>query len=505
MSLFYASILSPPSLISLARHSSRARGIWLRALLLSADVCWLSAPSALAQDAPAIRVEAHEVLVPVRAFSRNAYEVPNLTAADFRLFEDGQEQRIQKVISVRVYDKTFNDNMGVEEEWARTPKGKWVTFRDTTLGIVSPAYVHLIAYVPPSSKPGSCHRIKVKLNPRDTRGNRFVSARAEFDHEIHRAQVDRRDLQMSYRTEYCNTEHASYDPLNGTKLSKQMESYVAAENAKAAGLSVQASTFYPESGVAQTHIALDFTPIGYHPGIPSFDVALLGMIFNQDRSLATRFSDSTQAGCLFVQHPTVETYQLCQEGIPNHYETQVSLPSGKYDLRVVLDYGGQLRRAQVPLVVDSFDATHLAMSGIALCKRFHKRSGPEQTSVPTMRYEFVPLVSLGIEFTPAGDTRFKKREPTIVYFEAYEPLLADRGSADVLFEARIFDAKTGERKDDTGLLNARPWVRAGNPVIPIATKFPVDNLPPGIYRLEVQVSDSAGNHTGWRTTSFTIE
>lgn len=229
------------------------------------------------------------------------------------------------------------------------------------------------------------------------------------------------------------------------------------------------------------------------------------MISKKDGTVAIRFSDSTQAGCLFTLRPTLVTYQLCKEGIPNHYETQVDLPPGDYHLRVVLDYGGQLRRVQVPITVDKLDGKQLAMSGIALCKRFHKGSELEQTLVPTMLFEFVPLLSAGMEFTLTGDTHFKKWEPLIVYFEAYELLLAGTGTANVQFEMKILDAKMGEAKDGTGLLGAQPWVKAGNPVIPIAQKISINKLPSNMYRVEVQVSDSAGNRTGWRAAFFTLD
>lgn len=486
--------------------SDWAKRKWLGILLpCGVFLCFL-VPFTHAQDVPAIRVEAREVLVPVRVFSSRGYEVPHLDASDFHLFEDDQEQQIQNVISVLVYDRMFNDNRGVGDEWARTPRGKWTSFHDTVRSIASPAYVHLIAYVPPPSKPGSCHQIKVKLDPNGTSGGSLVFAQVQFGQKITKEQVERRTLLVRFRTEYCNTEHSSYDPLNGTKANKLLEGYAAATDAKTDGLSLQASAFYQEPGPARIQIGLDFSSIGGQTGIPSFNISLLGMIYKKDGTLAVRFSDSTQAGCLFtVRRPTLATYQLCKEGIPNHYETQVNLPPGDYDVRVVLDYGGQLRRAQVPITVDKLDGKQLALSGIALCKRFHKRSEPEQTPVSTMLFEFLPLLSAGMEFTLAGDTHFKKWEPLIVYFEAYEPLLAGTGTANVQFEVKIVDPKTGEARGGTGLLGAQPWVRAGNPVIPIAEKISIDKLPPNTYRLEVQVSDSAGNRSGWRATSFTLD
>jgi hypothetical protein len=122
-----------------------------------------------------------------------------------------------------------------------------------------------------------------------------------------------------------------------------------------------------------------------------------------------------------------------------------------------------------------------------------------------MPFEFVPLVSKGIEFTPTGDTRFKKKEPMIAYFEVLEPLLAGTGPTRVQFQMRITDVKTGEVKSDTGLRPSDSYIQTGKTVIPIAEQIAIHELPSGTYRLEVQASDSAGKSTVWRAASFTIE
>jgi hypothetical protein len=490
----------------------------LGVVLLFSMTTFPSAPLVFAQtngNVPAIRVEAHEVLVPTGVLAKcdgcKLVHHLNLSATDFHLFEDGKEQKIQKVILMRFYETHSRDNLGMQLEYALTPKGKWKFLLDRTrFGGTSDFYV--LAYVPPPSAQGSCHQIKVKVDPHDATGSRFVAAEEDLGtpegHRTERVQVDRHDLFVVSRTEYCNTEHSSSDPLNGTKVSKRMESYAPLARAAESGLSLQASSFYTEPGSARIHVALDFPSIGPETGLLSFTISLLGMAYRNEGGVAARFTDTSDAGCAFLSHkvdPLTFPAQVCRELIPKHYETQLNLPPGDYDLRVVIDYNGRLRRAQVPVTVDNYDGKHVALSGIALCNRFHERHEQEQNSVPTMPFEFVSLVSKGIEFTPAGDTRFNRGEPLIAFFEVYEPLLAGTGSANVQVQMRVTEEKTGELKVDTGLRSAESWMRPANPVIPIAQEIAIDKLPPGTYRLEVQASDSAGNHTAWRATSFTVE
>jgi hypothetical protein len=72
----------------------------------------------------------------------------------------------------------------------------------------------------------------------------------------------------------------------------------------------------------------------------------------------------------------------------------------------------------------------------------------------------------------------------------------------------VFDLKTdrttGEQKLDTGLLRVAIPAASGSPAIPVAKRVPVDSLPPGSYRLELEASDSAGK-SARRTADFEIE
>lgn len=481
-----------------------------------------------ARNPPTIRVGTREVLVPtvIRALvnyslayaSRddNYYDSRNLVPADFELFEDGKAQRILDATLERKYLTALQDNLGVQVIWALTPTSKWSRLQDRMFGVVTGTTYYVLAYQPPPSPEGSCHEIKIKVKPRNPDGSRLTTVEAEYifgkGFKTDTVQVDRRNLLIDSRASYCNIEHSASDPLYGTKLGKQMESFVASATAKETGLSFRAIDFYDQGGVSRVRLVLDFSFAGYETGIPSFQAALVGLVYRNSGELAARFSDSNQQGCLFLGASYSElTAGLCREHVSNHYEAELALTPGEYDVRVAMNYHGKVHQAHAAISVGNYDSKSLAMSGIALCKRFYDSRRPEPnlprelTSVPVMPFELVPLSSKGIELTPTGESWFKKKEPLLAYFEVYEPLLTGTAATKVAFQMRIIDIKTGELKTDTGLRLADSFVQAGKVVIPIAEQIAIDRLAKGDYRLEVQASDSAGNHTGWHAASFTVE
>ena len=305
--------------------------------------------------------------------------------------------------------------------------------------------------------------------------------------------------------------HSAIDPLYGTPASEKLKSAAKSDKTEAKGLSLSAVEFHDESNTSRVRVAFDFPHLSDQTGFPRFQIALLGEFTRTNGDLADRFSDNEEAGCPIEDKSDFDMRLLCgRSGFANHYETEVDLSPGDYDLQVAIDFGGAIRRAEVPVRVRALDKT-LAVSGIALCVRYFSHDQPLQgpqpppDGIPTLPFELTPLVSKGIEFMPTGDTRFEKKEPLAAYFEVYEPLLAGGGNAHVQFEMRIVDSKTGEVKSDTGFKPADEFLNPGKAVIPISQKISVDELAPGNYQIQVRAKDSAGTVTDWRTASFTRE
>jgi len=439
--------------------------------------------------------------------------VHNLTATDFHVLVDGEEQKIEKVLTDRG-DVNVRDNFGRHDEYSEGPTGRWST---TDLpgveGLEQERYIYNIAFVPSEAEKPGCHKVKVK--------------------------VDRRNSLVKGDDEYC-TEQSPSDALNGSKFGGQMEQDLDSQEDPKISLSLQAGFFLADDGKARAEIALEFPWEALHrqwgsDWILHASIGVLGVLYKTDGSLATRFSDfacCSGASSVYAQgyggrfidpnsftnpndpnSPTNWGNQLALkllslhdiENIPTHYETQVELPPGAYRFRVVLSDGEKFGRAEAPLAVDTYDGKTLALSSVLLCNRFRDAHvAAVEAAAANFAPQYIPLVSKGTQVTPTGDTRFKAGDPLIPYFEIYEPLLVAAPATAVQAHIKIVDATTGQLRDDFAV-DAAPFEQPGKWAIPIARQIATDKMARGAYRLEVQASDSAGRTTTVRTASFSIE
>jgi hypothetical protein len=242
-----------------------------------------------------------------------------------------------------------------------------------------------------------------------------------------------------------------------------------------------------------------------------YGLQILGLVYRKNGSLAARFSDREDC----VPFNGMDAHELnvrleatlCQTKSPYRYEIQLDLPSGEYEIQAVVSNGKSFGAANLPLTIDLFDGKQLAISGIILCKSFHPvanlplKSDSQDVIFPT---SMVPLVSKGIEFSPAADRHFGKADPMVAYFEVYAPRLASQPPAKVQVHLRIVDAKAGIVRNDFLPVDVTSYVESGSPKIRISRKVPTDKLAAGFYRLEVQAVDSSGESTVWRSTDFAV-
>ena len=115
-----------------------------------------------------------------------------------------------------------------------------------------------------------------------------------------------------------------------------------------------------------------------------------------------------------------------------------------------------------------------------------------------------PLIAQGYEFAPAAVYRFKTTDHAALYAEIYEPHAVDKTPPIVGIQLRVLDRKTQEAKQDSGMMAVNQQMRAGNPVIPLGIKLPLDKLTPGAYRVEVTAKDAL-NNSKTRTADFDVE
>jgi VWFA-related protein len=341
---------------------------------------------------------------------------------------------------------------------------------------------YLIGYTPPDSPEGSCHKLRVKVD----RGGRAVRA----------------------RTGYCNAR--SNNVLAGSSIEKELESLPASPPG-GANASLAAPFFYTSDGasggaldtLARVNLAMEIPlrklKTEKERGKLRATVHVLGVAHRPDGGVAARFSESVALE--FDDEKRLAAFLAA----PFHYENQFEIVPGSYTLDVAYDAGAEERaKVETPLVVDAYQPAQFAISGLVLSRQYGSASDPRLHTDALWTADRTPLIAEGMRIVPSGSSRFKKSEAPAVYFEIYEPL----STAGVTVKMLVFDLKTdrttGEQKLDTGLLRVAIPAASGSPAIPVAKRVPVDSLPPGSYRLELEASDSAGK-SARRTADFEIE
>ncbi len=480
------------------------------ASLLLAAASFAAISSAQTATPPLIKVESHEVVLPIRVIHETKEESWDLIAPDggmqhgrllyskdvtglspksVHIFDDGVEVNIQHFSVEKADGWVVRDNMGRHLNYSCVPRGIW---RGQDTPSVRDAWYHtyLVTYVPPPSPTGSCHSISVT--------------------------VDRKGSRVFAPTQYCNTNDPLSDPLKQTELENRLVAYA---DSKASGnlpLTLQAVQFRGPSNTARINLSAELpanqlTRRWDRDGTRLVtSIAILGLVFDKNRTLVTRFSDTACApgeeGYSGPLPPATDFLERdAQNVVPSGYSTQLDIATGDCYLEILLTDGENFGRADISLSVDDFSSRALSISGVALCKRYHKPSPDERG--PTRAPQYVPLMFDGQEFTPAGNTQFKKGEQLMTYVEIYGSELRAPATPKLFMEMKVFDEKTNELKIGTGVRPVDSMVRPDSqpPAIPLVWEMEVAKLPTGSYRLEAQASDSAGNKTPWRATTFSVE
>ena len=466
-----------------------------------------------------IRVQSNEVLVPTVVFRRDLYEqlnkqaphhrtsyaklqaknaklwddivVKNLVARDFQLFEDGQEQKIESIKLEPPAFRLVRDNFGKHPETVGTGGGLWaypdLPANDLSVWLAWPKYV--VAYVPPQSAPGSCHRIQIK--------------------------TQRTNLKVWTRSEYCNTPHPASDPLNGTEFGNQLERAAEARTSSGIDLKLGVAAFSDDPVTARVYVAIGFPAQSLRHEIRAgtlyATIGSLILVYREDGSLAARFSDF--ACCDYGDQkdpgdtsnaPSEPSPPQGQALLPNRYETQFSLPPGKYVVRAAISDGVHFGVQEVPLTVQPLDPGKLSVTGMILARRIRGLPQNVPEAADRVAESYAPLVSKGVEFTPTSGIDFFRDDTLFVYFEIAGPVAAAPSSEKILANLKIVNSASGSLVDTLAPVDTASYQRPGAAVILVGRGIVLKHLAPGSYRLQVQASDASGNKTEWRSADFTI-
>ncbi len=332
---------------------------------------------------------------------------------------------------------------------------------------------YLIEYLPSKPAEGGCRKIRVKVD----RGGTIVRARSE----------------------YCDIDPR--DPLAGTQLARDFEARAAGSQNGSMTARMQSTFFYTAADTARIHIAAEISTAGlkFEKVSGKFHAALdvLGLACKSSGEVRARFSDTVEF--TFPDKKNAERFKQ----IPYHYENDLTVPPGKYDLKLVF---GQDRdnfgKLESPLAIEPWDGKQFAISGVALSRESRKVAGLPEVLFVSDRS---PLISRGLQFISTGNNLYRKADPAFLYVEIYEPLMRNPDPPKVMIQLVIIDVKSKTVLLDSGHLDMTDRVIPGNPTVPVGLKVPIDRLAPGAYLLALKASDSAGNASELRHVEIEVE
>jgi len=337
---------------------------------------------------------------------------------------------------------------------------------------------YVLGYSPTVSAEGTCHTLKVK--------------------------VDRGGTNLRSRSGYCNVRPV--DLLAGKPIEKDLESRA---NGSQAGVAATMALpyFYTSANIARVNLAMEIPSntikFEKEKGKQHGSVNVLGIAYKADGSVAARFSDTVNLD--LDGKKEVQEFQKQ----PMHYENQFDVASGAYTLKVAFSSSGDtFGKLEAPLSIDPYDGKQFSVSGIALSRDVHRVAEMSAGLDDVLLQDHTPLMVQGMQIVPSGGTHFVKTDTAVLYFEIYEPLMVNTPTTPLKVGVAymVVDRKSGEKKvDNSGLIDLQTSAKAGNPVIPLGFKIPVDKLPPGAYRAELKAMDSAGNASKARTVEFEVE
>ncbi len=465
--------------------------------------------------------------VPKEALKRypavaNASAMPpvarGLSAKDFRIFDNGAEQKINYL------EESDFPLREVTNKWFFYPRirGTWGAFLSANLWLAAPTATYTIGYIPPPLQSVDCHTIRVVAGDDDVVLN---------------------------RARYCNTDEGDMATVEGRKLAAQMETFARSTSRGSIKVSSRPFVFWSSrvlslmrdnpasTGSAPASAATNYTYVvvvhdskapatvqiateyeletnqwGYPCPSDHAAIHVFGVVYKASGEVVQRFGDSfpcrreKSSALVYFGWETVGIDPTSWFAIPSRFDTQVNLHPGYYDVHVVVSDGHKFGQARMPLRVEPIDSQALTISDLALNGILRDASWLLRDAAMVSPAPLVPspLVSKHAQFIPVPDARLRKKSSLPLYFEIYEPLLAERG-AEVYFRMKITDLKNGTVVMNAGPTSAAECVTPRNVVVPIALNVDTQKLQSGQYKLEIQASDSAGRTTEWRMAKFEIQ
>ena len=333
---------------------------------------------------------------------------------------------------------------------------------------------YLLGYSPSDDLDGSCHTLRVKL--------------------------DRHGMSVRSRTGYCNAK--AKDFLKGKPIAKTLEADATSAAAGPAGGSLEAPFIYTSPNQARVDVAMEIpasaVSFSKEKGKHHAVIDILGIASRPDGSVGARFSDEV------VLDLEKDEWKRFTEK-PMRYDNQFEIASGKYRLTVVLSAGGEsFGKYEAPLAIDAYDGKSFALSAIALSDQVQPAAGLGGALEADLLSDRMPLLLKNMEVVPSASNHFKRTDSVALYAQLYDPGLATATPPALRVSYVIVDMKTGKPIAGGKDIDPSVFMEKGSSVLPVGLKIPVDQLPAGSYRIEIQASNGSVR-TAVRQVDFDAE
>jgi VWFA-related protein len=328
-------------------------------------------------------------------------------------------------------------------------------------------HYYAVTFTPASGAPGACHTLKLKAEGADD---------------------------VYSRKSFCA----------GSVPPPQLEAALAGTADGSLKLSMQTPWFWSQGADrAHVNVVLDAPTAGVkvrkEKGKYHGELSVEGVAYASDNSVASRFSETIDLN--FPDQKKADAFLK----LPFHYENQLLLAPGKYTVKAAMSPSeGVFGKTAMETTVEPRDPAKLSMSAIALSRELANASTAAAGLPDDMIQGASPLLAAGHQIVPTANVRFQKNERVFFYTEIYEPSLTGQAPAAVNMRFRVLD-KAGAVKSDSGVASVAGYVKAGKPVVAVASTVPTAQLASGSYRLEVTALHSTGPDTVTRSIDFELQ
>lgn len=471
-----------------------------------------NASSTATDRTPTFHAQASQVIVQAQVWgkARNKHNddwspaIGGLAAQDFHVFDNGVEQ------SVNYFNEADFPGYQIADQWSfvAEPEGTWGIFNyGSHFGL--PLVLYFIGYIPPALQPGECHSVRIVVADREVETNRrqycAPTASDSVENSVEKKPgSELRALPNSPAHEKLKIAAQAFVFWSSGVLQLSGERRKTGTSAE---LTEADYTHSYAPLTATVHVALDFGNLLERWNYPcekgDLPIRVIGSVFKADGEYVAEFAGDYHC----EESPSIYKWQrISKENTsvyqPNRFYTELQLPPGNYELRVVASDEHNFGRVQIPVQVKPLDAERLGISDVVKAGTVREAAWllRDAASVAPARITPTPLVSKNLQFFPDCSplaAHVAKESALFLYFEIYEPPLRAKGIT-VYYRVKITNPKTGSLIMDTGATNAAEWRISGNEVIPIGLKLVTKKLKSGPYKIEVQASDSKGNETEWQ-------